>query len=166
MSTVRRISLLVLVLPIIVATIQFTLFLTSDLTLWKGGGFGMYSKPHPNSFRHIWLVGKNGDQSSYFRIYPKDERINMNKIKNKIIRNNLEYIYKDAKRHKNFPSLWSKEKLYSSVHNIVNELEKDDMTFEIFPRDSIQMIVTEMIITDQMDSLKLDHVFSESISNE
>ncbi|TNE99520.1 MAG: hypothetical protein EP326_07970, partial [Deltaproteobacteria bacterium] len=42
-------------LALFIALIQWGIFLTTDLTEWKGGGFGMYTTLHPNTARTIWL---------------------------------------------------------------------------------------------------------------
>lgn len=60
LSTIRPqfqfISVRLLVLcAIIIAVVQITTALNGASSRWKGGGFGMYTEPHPNS-RRVWLM--------------------------------------------------------------------------------------------------------------
>ena len=60
--------------------IQMYTHLTTPLTPWKGGGFGMYTEPH-NFSRSIWveLHGVDGDGNDAFaevRLYPETPLMN------------------------------------------------------------------------------------------
>jgi hypothetical protein len=70
-------------LIVIVAAMQFYNVQTNNLTLWKGGGFGMYADIHWR-FREVWFFGlpKGIDpikgfetEANYARQYPSDQNI-------------------------------------------------------------------------------------------
>ena len=60
-----------IVLPILVAINQMYWSNFSDLTRWKGGGFGMYTCMHYNT-RTLWLRINSLKDTEYMRIYPLD----------------------------------------------------------------------------------------------
>lgn len=51
----RFLALIVPIICLTIAGIQLYLSKTSALSLWKGGGFGMYTELHPNNTRSLWL---------------------------------------------------------------------------------------------------------------
>jgi hypothetical protein len=55
--------------PLLVAGNQMLRSNLSDLTRWKGGGFGMYTEMYPEN-RSIWLVTESADSSLVVKIYP------------------------------------------------------------------------------------------------
>lgn len=55
--------------PLLVAGNQILRSNFSDLTRWKGGGFGMYTEMYPES-RSIWLVTESADSLLVVKIYP------------------------------------------------------------------------------------------------
>ena len=70
MSKAGRDRALVLVgLIVVVAGIQTYLSHTTLLSPWKGGGFGMYSAPHPTQMRSIFLEVDGHDP---IRLVPRD----------------------------------------------------------------------------------------------
>ncbi|GMG85267.1 hypothetical protein LNKW23_44850 [Paralimibaculum aggregatum] len=40
------------------------------LTPWKGGGYGMYTEPHPN-YRSVWALGAGGEGAAAVRLFPR-----------------------------------------------------------------------------------------------
>ena len=55
MKVARDRGLVLVVLIVVVAAAQTYLAQTTLLSPWKGGGFGMYSAPHPTQLRAIFL---------------------------------------------------------------------------------------------------------------
>jgi hypothetical protein len=55
--------------PIFIASLQIFHSNFSDLTRWKGGGFGMYTEMYPEN-RSIWLVTQSTDSTLATKIYP------------------------------------------------------------------------------------------------
>jgi len=88
---------------VLVALLQLFLVSTSDLSRWKGGGFGMYADPHPNSARQAWLEAESPDGTVALRLYPRDDRLAWRAIGSsarRVVRD-LERI---AREGRNFPS--------------------------------------------------------------
>ncbi|MEM9061709.1 MAG: hypothetical protein AAGD13_14710 [Pseudomonadota bacterium] len=54
----------VIALAVAIAAFQFAQSVFGDQTRWKGGGFGMYTEPHPNS-RVAWLILTDRDGTEY-----------------------------------------------------------------------------------------------------
>ena len=52
-----------------VALLQITLSLSGGLTRWKGGGFGMYTEPHPSK-RRVWLTLTTDDGIHPVMLFP------------------------------------------------------------------------------------------------
>jgi len=50
---------------------QFYSHKTTTLTPWKGGGFGMYTAPHPDT-RSVWLEMDGVTDRAQMRIYPRN----------------------------------------------------------------------------------------------
>ncbi len=62
-------------LMIAVAAVQIPLALTSDLTPWKGGGFGMFSTLDHGAFRGIDIIVSGPDRSETVEIPPSLEEL-------------------------------------------------------------------------------------------
>lgn len=60
---------ILILLPLCVACFQFYFSQRSTLNRWKGGGFGMYSAPHPDH-RAIWIEIIKDSLSEKIKIFP------------------------------------------------------------------------------------------------
>ena len=58
-----------------VALVQVVLSSSANLSRWKGGGFGMYSEPHPYSSRSLWIKLRHPIGTTYLRLSPLDPRL-------------------------------------------------------------------------------------------
>ena len=63
------------VLCFIVALAQLILSQVSQISPWRGGGYGMYTEPPPFESRTVWLGLNQDGRETYFRINPPDGRI-------------------------------------------------------------------------------------------
>ena len=71
------VRLLVYALMIVVGAVTLGQVVYSNqttLTSWKGGGFGMYTDPHPNN-RIVWLVVESADAARQIRLIPFSDRL-------------------------------------------------------------------------------------------
>jgi hypothetical protein len=59
----------------VVALVQVTLTHTTDLTPWKGGGFGMFSTLDHGAFRNVTIVVDGADRSETIETPPSLEVI-------------------------------------------------------------------------------------------
>ncbi len=57
------------VVPLLIAANQIFRSNFSDLTRWKGGGFGMYTEMYPEN-RSVWLISESRDTTLVTKIYP------------------------------------------------------------------------------------------------
>ena len=67
-------SLATVLICLIITNVFFQFFThkTTALTAWKGGGFGMYTAPHPDG-RAVWLELQGQDGFVEIRVYPENE---------------------------------------------------------------------------------------------
>ena len=70
----RHRAYLVMAVVAIATSAQFVNSNTSPLSSWKGGGFGMYTDPHPSN-RTVWLVLESAEGAHGFRLMPPAEGI-------------------------------------------------------------------------------------------
>ena len=72
-----RAGALVIALALLAAgnvALQMFTHKSTALTAWKGGGFGMYTEPHPDS-RSVWLTFSTGVETSSLRLWPEAENM-------------------------------------------------------------------------------------------
>lgn len=128
-----RISKLFLVLlPVVVAGFQIWFSNTSNLTRWKGGGFGMYTGMHPNN-RSVWINLPDANGSHYFRVDspPKDSS-----GKNGLVQSIHPILKPKMGRLKNFPGSLDVQFLDKSLDEIRQIARKKD--------GKVQLLVSEM----------------------
>lgn len=59
----------------LVALVQVVLSTSTTFSKWKGGGFGMYTEPHPLSSRCLWVKLRDPSGATYVRLSPLDRRL-------------------------------------------------------------------------------------------
>lgn len=70
----KLLAMLLVGLIVVNVFFQFYTHKTTALTAWKGGGFGMYTVPHPDG-RTIWLEMQGKDGVAEIRVYPENENL-------------------------------------------------------------------------------------------
>ena len=65
----------VFALVTLVALAQIVLSTSTTFSRWKGGGFGMYSEPHPYSARSLWVQLRDANGATYLRLSSTDSRL-------------------------------------------------------------------------------------------
>ena len=69
-----RASVGILALMVTIASIQVVMANNGLISRWKGGGFGMYTDPHPHANRQVWLHIQHPDGTmSFARLQPRSE---------------------------------------------------------------------------------------------
>jgi hypothetical protein len=140
------------------AAIQFYFYAFGGLTSWKGGGFGMYSDPHPKDSRIIWLVGMRDGKQTAFRINPWDPKTNYDSIAQKPVADLLFQLETSGYYNRNFPDLMS---FYISPFFIssLKEQIRDEPTLKHFPIDNIEIQLYQIEIDKSYKYLeaKLQH---------
>lgn len=149
----------VVVIPILIAVSEFILYKTSDLSLWKGGGFGMYSDPHPSTARHVWLIGENRGRQTYCGLYNMDARLDINRIQNGALREHLYDLGDYALDMRNFPSMTSKQKLNESYRQMLSELGPEPVDLSMIPREFTKLVVTELRISRDFRHIEMIPIY-------
>jgi hypothetical protein len=136
-------ELVVVLLPILVASIQIYFALTSDLTRWRGGGFGMYTDPHPHVNRTVWVEGSRAGSPAALRLYPLDERLQQKCMRFTRLRRDLSGLRRAARAVRNFPSLTGIAPVCSAVDEFLAEHGDQREIDELFPRDALRVRVVQ-----------------------
>lgn len=144
-------------LPILVALLHLVMIESSSQTRWKGGGFGMYADPHPNSYRVVWLVGKSEDgEEAAFSLDPFDRRVNHRRIDAPSRRVALRVLHDVAEDSKNFPELTNVD-LISAQLRLLRATESEDeelqRVLKLLPLDDVRIRVMEISINEKYTEL-------------
>lgn len=145
---------MVVLIPLLIAHTQLYFYTYSDLSSWKGGGFGMYSEPHPNSSRSIWIEGYRDSTKTAFRLYPMDSRVNLKKIKSNDVRKLIQQMSAVAKKAKNFPSNTNFEVIQRNLNILKPVVLNKYKQLDFFPSDSVNYIVTQIQISKDYKNLE------------
>jgi hypothetical protein len=134
---------LLIALPIIVAVLQVRLVDTSNLTRWKGGGFGMYAEPHPASARNIWLTD-GADAGVCIRLFPLDGRLERAAMQDVGLCRALEALADLARDHRNFPALKRTAPLRSALSHFYEDYGTLPSITGIMPHGDCRLQATEL----------------------
>jgi len=140
---------------------------SSSQTRWKGGGFGMYADPHPNSYRVVWLVGETEDgEEAAFSLDPFDRRVNHRRIDAPSRRVALRVLHDVAEDSKNFPELINLE-LMNTQLRLLRATDSDDdelqRVLELLPRNDVRLRVSELSINEQYTALEAKPIYEVAI---
>jgi len=165
----RRLPLeyIVVSVPILVALLHLVMIQSSSQTRWKGGGFGMYADPHPNSYRVVWLVGETEDgEEAAFSLDPFDRRVNHRRIDAPSRRVALRVLHDVAEDSKNFPELINLE-LMNTQLRLLRATDSDDdelqRVLELLPRNDVRLRVSELSINEQYTALEAKPIYEVAI---
>ena len=100
----KHIEYLIIIIPIIVAGIQIYLNKADTLSAWRGGGFGMYTEPHPVKSRVAFLINNTNPENNWIRVYPLDERFGRESYSNNSYLSELKQISAVVASRISFPS--------------------------------------------------------------
>ena len=165
----RRLLLeyIVVSLPILIALLHLVMIQSSSQTRWKGGGFGMYADPHPNSYRVVWLVGESEDgEEAAFSLEPFDRRVNHRRIDAPSRRVALRVLHDVAEDSKNFPELINAELINTQLRLLRATASDDDelqRVLELLPRNDVRLRVSEISINEQYTALEAKPIYEVAI---
>lgn len=148
-----RLEIGLVAVPILIASIQLFFYKTSDLTSWRGGGFGMYSDPHPNISRNVWLTGEGDSRAVAIRLYPLDERLHEVLLRNTKLRRDLEKLERVARWSRNFPSSTNLSHLDDAWHQFMEDQSGNAAILALFPHTEAQVKVVEVAIAEDFKSV-------------
>ena len=146
---------LFLAVPVAVALAQLTLTFCCDLTSWRGGGFGMYSAPHPKTGRQVWLVGRGRDGAERaVRLSPLDYRLRVRATPaSRRYGARLERMQRIAYRGKNFPVQLDDALIASSLRELLARYGDDEVVAALFPVSDLEVRVVEVFITSDYEAV-------------
>lgn len=116
MTTEKR-KILPYIMPItyiIIASFQLYLSKTTALSLWKGGGFGMYTELHPNNARSIWL--DLGDKQISLNAFKENLLHDLNIPENKTL---ATYIQAQVRKIRYYPTVCKLALLKNDLQKIL-----------------------------------------------
>lgn len=118
----------------------------------------MYSDPHPNSYRVVWLVGEDDDgEPKVFALDPFDDRVRLERIRERSTRRALKRLHEVAEDGKNFPALIDVESVAAPLRVIGRPAAGDEeleRVLAILPRRHVRLRVMEIQITADYSALE------------
>ena len=156
----KQLEILFLAFPIFVASLQVVFTKTNDLVSWRGGGFGMYSDPHAKTGRKIWVKGTRDGQVMAIRVYPIDERLNHNCMRNTLFSRDIDKIEDTAKYYRDFPSSIPLDPFKEYYLKFIEAYKDEELVKQYFPSGELTFeVYVEAIAPD------LKHISTEKITN-
>ena len=155
--------------PILVALLHLVMIQSSSQTRWKGGGFGMYADPHPNSYRVVWLVGEDEDgEDVAFSLDPFDDRVRHKRIDAPSRRVALRVLHDIAEDSKNFPERTNAGAIRAQLETLRATEDKDEdeelqRVLKLLPLGEVRMRVTEISINEQYTALEATPIHEVAI---
>jgi hypothetical protein len=153
--------------PILVALLHLVTIQSSSQTRWKGGGFGMYADPHPNSYRVVWLIGENEDgEDVAFSLDPFDDRVRHKRIEARSRRVALRVLHDIAEDSKNFPELTNVAAISAQLETLRATEGKDEElqhALKLLPLRDVRMRVTEISINEDYTALEAEPIHDVAI---
>ena len=157
----------VVAVPVLVALLHLVMIQSSSQTRWKGGGFGMYADPHPNSYRVVWLIGENEDgEDVAFSLDPFDDRVRHKRIEARSRRVALRVLHDIAEDSKNFPELTNVAAISGQLETLRATEGKDEelqQALELLPLRDVRMRVVEISINEQYTALEAKPIHDVAI---
>lgn len=154
-------ELLLVLIPVVVALSQLYFSNFSDLTRWKGGGFGMYTDPHPNLSRFVWLEGTGDTSQVALRLFPLDTRICVECQDDPLLKRRLWRLEDQGERIRNFPGMANLAQLDRRLHRLLEEHGEEPDIAALFPKGDFRLHVVEIGL-----SADYEHIEALTISDE
>jgi len=139
-----------------VAVTQLALTACCDLTSWRGGGFGMYSDPHPKNSRYVWLVGHGRDgEERAVRLSPLDDRLRARRTRASYqYAGWLKRVEQRAYRGKNFPVQLDDQTIAKYVRALLKKYGDDTVIKAVFPVSNLELRIVEVFIAPDYESIE------------
>lgn len=159
----------VVAVPVLVALLHLVMIQSSTQTRWKGGGFGMYADPHPNSYRVVWLIGEDADgEDVAFSLDPFDDRVRHKRIEARSRRVALRVLHDIAEDSKNFPERTNVAAIRAQLQTLrATEDEDEDeelqRALKLLPLRTVRMRVTEISINEEYTALEAKPIYDVAI---
>ena len=150
MNWIRRrgvLEVLLLAVILLFATLQIIFSNASNLTTWRGGGFGMYTDPHPRTSRFVWIEGTRDGVRTAVRLYPADERFAEETSHPSQFNVDLNRLTIAARESRDFPAIANPAALKGEIEEFLITHGENDVVLELFPRGDVRLKVVEVLIT-------------------
>jgi hypothetical protein len=145
---------------VLVALAQLYLSNQMDLTTWRGGGFGMYTEPHPHQGRLVWLDGRNQETAMSVRLSPLDERLSTGIRRDTQLKRDLLKLKWVGWRSQGFPAAadlcWAREE----IHTFMDKHGTDPTIAALFPTSDLRIKVMNLAIAPDFQTLE-SHLLSD-----
>lgn len=127
----------------------------------------MYSDPHPNSYRVVWLTGKGeGGKQRAFALDPFDDRVRLSEIDERPKRKALERLHRIAEEGKNFPALIDVKALAARLRRLRKPRSVDrefQQVLTILPERDLRLRVMEIQISADYSALETREIYEAPI---
>lgn len=107
----------------------------------------MYTDPHPQTNRFVWLRGPSDEGVRAMRLYPLDPRLLQPFFGDDTLKPLMNRVRDAAKRSQCFPSLPRLEPLDAAVHRLIEAATNDSVLIALFPDSSLEVVVVEVALS-------------------
>jgi hypothetical protein len=145
------------VIAVVIASFQVYYSKLSDLTTWRGGGFGMYSDAHPSNTRRVWLVGGGNDRENAIRLYPVDPRMSTSGLPNTPLRHDLYRLHDAAHATRNFPARADLCGLAEQIEQF-RRAHPDAEATRALPEPPLSLVVVEVLLSPDYETVTSNSV--------
>ena len=139
---------------LVVAAVQIYRSQYSDLTSWRGGGFGMYSDSHPRHSRFVWVTGTAGGNGTAVRLYPPDDRVYDRNHREAELQHALRRLRDDAYESRDWPAGADLTALTTEYEMLLEHHGSAKPIAELLPTADLELQVVEILISEDLNSLR------------
>ena len=157
----KNLEYAVIIIPLILGAFQIYFSKSDNLSAWRGGGFGMYTEPHPVKSRVAFLITQSESSTNCIRVYPIDPRLAGDSSINKKYLNQLKGISGIAANRISFPSRMDLERIRQKLKSI---RDGSNLQNDIFnPTDTVVVQVLEIGISNDYSSVEQRKIFDAKL---
>ncbi len=149
-----QLETLLLLIPLAVATVQILRSQYSDLTSWRGGGFGMYADSHPRHSRFVWVTGSVSEKRAAVRLYPPDDRIYDRNRRETDLQLSLRRLRDDAYESRDWPAGAELADLAESYRQLLDDHGGEESVAGLLPIANLELQIVEILISEDLRSLR------------
>ena len=149
---------LLLLIPLAVAAVQIHRSQNSDLTSWRGGGFGMYSDSHPRHSRFVWVTGTVNGKRTATRLYPPDDRIYDRNQRETSLQISLRNLRDDAYESRDWPAGADLTDLTEAYRQLLEHHGGEESVAWLLPTANLELQVVEILISEDLRALRCHEI--------
>lgn len=153
-----RVETVLLSIVLAVAAVQIHRSQNSDLTSWRGGGFGMYSDSHPRHSRFVWVTGTADGKGAAIRLYPPDHRIYDRNHRAAELQLAIRRLRDDAYESRDWPAGADLAALRLEYERLLENHGGEAPISELLPTADLELQVVEILISEDLRTLRCHRV--------